>query len=168
MPTATTRNRPPVRSAVAAAVLFAAAVALVAAVGSWAAATSAEQYAALRLPGWAPPAALFGPVWTVLYVLLAFAGWRLWYRAADGRELRRSLTWYGVGLVLNALWTPLFFAAQARAWALLDIALLDVAVVGLLVLAARRDRLAAAALVPYLLWVLYATALTTAILTLNG
>ncbi|GGI83765.1 tryptophan-rich sensory protein [Saccharopolyspora subtropica] len=152
--------------AITAAALFAAAVAVTAAVGSVAAASSAEQYALLQRPGWAPPPWLFGPVWTILYVLIAFAGWRAWC-AGPGTSRRTSTSWYALGLVLNALWTPLFFAAELWTLALLEIILLDVVVAVTAVLFWRRDRLAGALLVPYLVWTMFATVLNGAIVALN-
>ena len=138
---------------------FAVAVTFVAVVGSLAAVSARSTYAALDLPSWAPPGWLFGPVWTVLYVLIAVSGWLVWRRVGGDR----SLTVYAVQLVLNALWTPLFFGADRYGLALAEILLLDVAVASTIVLFRARHRLAAALLVPYLAWVLFATALNAAI-----
>lgn len=122
-------------------------------------------YATIHKPAWTPPNALFGPVWTVLYVLLGVAAWRVWRRT--GCRDRTALALYGTQWVLNGLWTPLFFALHRVGAALLDIVLLDVAVLALLVAYARRDRPAAGLLAPYLLWILFATALNMAIWRLN-
>lgn len=155
-----------VREAVVAAVVVVAAVALVAVVGSLSATTSAEQFTMLQRPSWAPPPWLFGPVWTVLYVLMAVAGWRAWC-AGPGRARGQAMAWFAANLVLNAAWTPLFFALGQRTTALFEIVLLDVVVVVTTVLFWRRDRLAGALLLPYLAWSLYATALNGAIVALN-
>ncbi|GLY41903.1 tryptophan-rich sensory protein [Amycolatopsis sp. NBRC 101858] len=153
------------RSAPAPVVLagFLAAVAVVAVVGGFAASSSREVYAGLEQPPWAPPSWLFGPVWTVLYVLIAVSGWLYW-RAGGTRT---GFAWYAVGLVLNAAWTPLFFAAGAYTLALVEIVLLDIAVAGALTLFWRRSRVAAALQVPYLTWTVFATALNAAIVVLN-
>ncbi|KFZ80385.1 hypothetical protein ED92_23815 [Amycolatopsis sp. MJM2582] len=142
---------------------FLAAVAVVAVVGGLAAAGARSVYSGLELPSFAPPAWLFGPVWTVLYLAIAVSGWLYWKSGGD----RRALLWYAGQLVLNAAWTPLFFAAGAYGLALVDIVLLDVAIVVTALYFRRSSRVSAALLVPYLAWTLYATALTAAIVVLN-
>lgn len=134
-------------------------VAVVAVVGALAATSAKDVYARLDLPPWAPPASWFGPVWTVLYVLIAVSGWLYW--RTDGET--RGFAAYGIGLLANLLWTPLFFEGGAATAALVDIVVLDVVVVITIVLFGRRSKAAAALQVPYLAWILYATALTTAI-----
>lgn len=141
---------------------FAGVVGVVAVVGALAATSAKDVYAGLVLPPWAPPASLFGPVWTVLYVMIALSGWLYW--RTDGET--GGFAAYGVGLLFNLLWTPLFFEGRATGVALADILLLDVAVVVTIFLFGRRSKAAAALLVPYLGWILYATALNTAILVL--
>ncbi len=138
-------------------------VAVVAVVGALAATSAKDIYARLEQPPWAPPASLFGPVWTVLYVMIALAGWCYW--RTDGET--RGFAAYGIGLLFNLLWTPLFFEGGAARLALVDIVLLDAVVVVTIVLFGRRSKLAAALLVPYLGWILYATALNTAIVVLD-
>ncbi|AXI75478.1 TspO/MBR family protein [Streptomyces bacillaris] len=129
----------------------------VAGVGAAASGDAGGTYAALDKPAWAPPGWLFGPVWTVLYGTIAVAGWLVARRPGPGR--RPALVAWGVQLALNALWTPLFFAAEQYGAAFLDITLLLAAVVTTALLAARVDRRAALLLVPYLLWIGYAAAL---------
>lgn len=139
------------------------AVAVVAGVGGLAASGSRETYAALELPPYAPPGWLFGPVWTVLYVLMAIAAWRVW--RARGWDVAQGV--YGVQLLLNLAWTPLFFAADRYGVALVEIVVLLAALVATVVLFARRDRVAAWLLAPYLAWVGFATALNAGIVVLN-
>ncbi|WP_229660923.1 TspO/MBR family protein [Marmoricola endophyticus] len=138
-------------------------VAVAAGVGALASSSAGSTYDSLEQPPWAPPAGLFGPVWTVLYVLIAVAGWLVWRRYG----LCRAVILWGVQLVLNALWTPLFFGAGLYTLALVEIALLDLAVIATIAMFARRTPLAAVLMAPYLLWTLFATALTAAIVTLN-
>ncbi|GAA3547510.1 tryptophan-rich sensory protein [Nocardioides daeguensis] len=142
---------------------FAAAVALVAVLGALAASGSAQTYRALDLPPYAPPSWVFGPVWTVLYVLIAVAGWLAW-RVGAGRS---GLVAWGVQLLLNLAWTPLFFAADRYGWALVDIVALLGAIVVTMVVFARSSRAAAWLLAPYLAWVAFATALNAGILALD-
>ena len=144
-------------------VAFLLAVAVVAAVGGYAAGNAPAQYVDLRQPAFAPPSWLFGPVWTVLYTVIGISGWLLWRAAGWSSALVRWV----VQLVLNLVWTPLFFAADLLGWALLDIVALVVAIVVTIALARRRSRPAAWLLVPYLGWVEFATALNAAIWHLN-
>ena len=122
-----------------------------------------DWFRALEKPAFNPPDWVFAPVWTVLYVLIAVAGWRLFRRA------RRSAAFaaWGVQLVLNFLWSPVFFAAHSIALALAVVAALLVAVVVTIALSWRLDRPSALMLVPYALWVGFATLLNGAILALN-
>ncbi len=142
---------------------FLAAVMLVAVVGGLSASSVESSYAALEQPAFAPPSWLFGPVWTVLYAMIGVSGWLLW-RAAGWTPV---LTLWGVQLVLNLLWTPLFFGAGLRGVALVDIVLLDLAVAALVVVGRPISRPAAWLLVPYLAWTCFATALNAAIWVLN-
>lgn len=143
--------------------VFGAIVAVVAVVGGFAAAGSGQEYAALEQPAWAPPSWLFSPVWTVLYVTVAVAGWLVWRRTG----VSAPLVPYAVQLVLNAAWTPLFFGAGAYGAAAGEIVLLWVAI-GVTVLAFGRVHTGAAwLLVPYWAWTTYAAALNVAIWSLN-
>ncbi|MBL7497636.1 tryptophan-rich sensory protein [Frankia sp. CNm7] len=124
-------------------------------------------YRSLNRPAWQPPAEAFPPVWTALYASIAFAGARaLDASTGDGqrRWLRRL---YGINLALNAGWTPLFFRARRPRLALAEIIALDGANVALAVQAWRADRVAGAALLPYLAWTGFATGLNAAIAARN-
>ncbi|GAA5146748.1 tryptophan-rich sensory protein [Nocardioides marinquilinus] len=143
--------------------VFAAAVVVVAVVGGLAAGSSGETYDALDLPPYAPPSWLFGPVWTVLYVMIAVAGWLAWRRTGTDR----ATVVYGVQLVLNMAWTPLFFAAGWYTVALVEIVALLAAVLLTIAMFARRSRAAAWLLAPYAAWVAFATALNAGIVVLN-
>jgi len=136
--------------------------AFAAAIGGAAAANSREFYAALQRPTWAPPGSVFGPVWSVLYLLMAIAAWMVW-RARRFIGARVALVVYLVQLVLNALWTWLFFAWHQGALAFVGVVLLWLAVAMTLNLFWRVRTLAGALLVPYLAWVSFATALTFAV-----
>ncbi len=142
---------------------FLAAVTAVAVIGGLAAGSAGQTYRALDLPAFAPPSWLFGPVWSVLYLMIAVAGWLVWRE--NGWD--RALTLWSAQLVLNLVWTPLFFAADLYALALVDIVVLLVAVAATIVWFRRTSRAAAWLLVPYLAWVAFATALNAAIVVLN-
>jgi tryptophan-rich sensory protein len=143
---------------------FVAAVVVVAVVGGLAASTASEQYAGFVRPSWAPPAWLFGPVWTVLYATIAVSGWLVWRRA--GLTAPAHVV-YAAQLALNMAWTPLFFAAGLPGVAFAEIVLLWLSIVATIALFARHSRAAAWLLVPYLGWVTFAAALDYAIWTLS-
>ncbi|MCW1922412.1 tryptophan-rich sensory protein [Luteolibacter arcticus] len=128
-------------------------------IGSW--------YAALERPPGTPPNAVFGPVWTVLYAFMGIAFALVWHRAPAGPAKRTALTAFFIQLLLNLVWTPIFFGAHQLAAALVVIALLIVAIIVTIVRFRPLDRLAAALLVPYLLWVCYATYLNAGFFVLN-
>ncbi|RZT10765.1 TspO and MBR related proteins [Duganella sp. CF402] len=111
-------------------------------------------YAQLNQPDWAPPAWLFGPVWTLLYLMMAVAAWRV---ARAGRS--PALIVYLVQLVLNALWSWLFFSWHMGAAAFACIVVLWLLIAATIVLFRRIDGVAAALLLPYIAWVSFASAL---------
>lgn len=137
-----------------------------AAVGAAASMNSAEFYAQLNRPDWAPPASWFGPVWSALYLMMAVAAWLVW-RQRGWVKARGALLLFVSQLVLNALWTWLFFAWHQGALAVADIALLWLMIVGTLVAFWRVRPLAGALLLPYLLWVSFAAALSYTMWQLN-
>lgn len=142
---------------------FAAAVIVVATIGGLGVSGTAAEYNGLKQPAWAPPSWLFGPVWTVLYAMIAVAGWLAWRRVG----FTRPLWLYAAQLALNAIWTPLFFGAGRYGLAFVDIAVLWL-LIGATVAAFWRIRRAAAVLLlPYWAWVTYASALNLAIWLIN-
>ena len=140
------------------------AVGTAAVVGGLAAGRAAPgYYETLDRPSWSPPAGVFGPVWSVLYVSMATAAWLVAREGLERDDVRLALGLFGAQLVLNAAWTPLFFGAQRPGLAAADIVALLV-VLAATVAAFWRVRPAAGALmVPYLAWVAFATALNLAI-----
>ncbi|WP_425426604.1 TspO/MBR family protein [Alkalimonas amylolytica] len=139
---------------------------LAAALGSLGSVNAPEFYRQLELPSWAPPGWLFGPAWTLLYTLMALAAWLVW-RSDRLAVTGRALLLYGIQLVLNALWSWLFFAWYLGAAALAEIVLLWLAILITLLLFKRHSILAAVLLLPYLCWVSFATMLTWSIWQLN-
>ena len=115
------------------------------------------------MPSWAPPASVFGPVWTFLYILIAIAGWRLWQQGRP--DLPMKLWW--AQLVLNFAWSPIFFSAHLVGLAFVVVLLLLVTVIGFIVMTWRQDRVASVLFVPYAAWVAFASALNGAIWLLN-
>jgi tryptophan-rich sensory protein len=145
---------------------WAAAVTAVALVGGLATDTSSAWYRQLDRPAWQPPGAVFGPVWTALYVLLAVAA-TLAYRHVAGPRRRLVLSLFAANLALNAAWTWIFFQLHAPVAAGIEILLLLATIVALVGLLRAHSRAAALALVPYGAWVAFATALTWAIALRN-
>jgi tryptophan-rich sensory protein len=133
---------------------------LAAAVGAIASADAASFYAQLSKPAWAPPAWVFGPVWSVLYALMGVAAWLVWRSPGS---TRMALALFAAQLVANALWSWLFFAWHRGALAAVEVLFLLALIAATVVAFWRASRLAAVLLVPYLLWVGFAAVLTWAI-----
>lgn len=141
--------------------LFVALVALVALTGgkfmpgAW--------YEGLAKPSFTPPNWLFGPVWSVLYLMIAVAGWIVWEKAPAS-----PARWiWGVQLALNGLWSPVMFGAHRIDAALVIIVAMWLAIAAFIVTSWRPARTAALLFVPYLAWVSYATALNFALWRMN-
>jgi translocator protein len=137
-----------------------------AAVGGWASANTPSFYALLNKPSWAPPAEVFGPVWTVLYLLMAVAAWLVW-KGGRKQEVRRALLFYLAQLALNALWTWLFFAWRQGGWALAEIIILWMMIFLTTISFYRIRPLAAFLLLPYLAWVGFAAGLNAGLWRMN-
>jgi len=141
---------------------------VVAALGATATASSVGSwYAGLSKPPFSPPNAIFGPVWTVLYVLMGVAAWRVWRAAGSLRAAQGPLTLWGVQLALNLGWSFVFFGLRSPGWALVEIAALLAAIAVTAGAFWRRDRLAGLLFAPYLAWVAFASVLNFAIWRLN-
>lgn len=138
--------------------LSASATAVFVSTGGW--------YAGLQKPSWNPPAWIFGPVWTLLYLMMAVAAWLVW-RDGGWRAQRLPLGLFLLQWLLNALWTPLFFGVHRPGFAFGEILLLWVVLAATLGAFWRVRRLAGAMLLPYLGWVSFAAALNFAIWRLN-
>lgn len=123
-------------------------------------------YAVLAKPSFTPPDWLFGPVWSVLYILMAVAVWRI-SNAANRTARRWATALFVVQLVLNAIWSPVFFGLEAPRVGLAVIVALVIFVAVTLIAFWRLDRPAGIMFIPYLAWVCYATALNAAIVSLN-
>ena len=124
-------------------------------------------YATLAKPSFNPPNWLFGPVWGVLYLLMAFAIWRLMALPPSPARRRATILFY-IQLALNAGWSWLFFAGENPAWGLIDIVPQVLAVLAAAIAARRLDSWAGLALVPLAAWVAFAAVLNAAIWSLNG
>jgi translocator protein len=131
-------------------------------VGGLASANAEGFYQQLTLPAWAPPSWLFAPVWTLLYILMGVAAWLVW-REHGFRKARVALTLFLIQLAFNALWTWLFFAWRLGAMAFVEILILWALIVCTFVAFRRVRPIAGVLIIPYLIWVSFAAALTYAI-----
>lgn len=138
----------------------------VAALGARASIAAASFYSELTRPTWAPPGSVFGPVWSVLYLMMAISAWLVW-REREWRGTRGALTLFVVQLAANALWSWFFFAWRKGALASVEIVVLWVLILATLVSFWRIRPLAGALLLPYLAWVSFATALCFTVWRLN-
>lgn len=126
-----------------------------------------EWYEALRKPSWNPPGWLFGPVWTVLYAMMAVAAWLVWRQGGWGKQ-RKPLLIFLAQLGLNALWSPLFFGMHRPGLAFAEIILLWLAIVATITVFRHVNRTAMLLLVPYLAWVSFAAVLNFTLWRLNS
>ena len=139
----------------------------VGALGGMVSATSVQTwYGGLAKPWFNPPNAVFGPVWTLLYVLMAIAAWRVW-RAGDRDTVRGPLTLFALQLAINLGWSVVFFGLQKIGSAVATIMVLDVAALVTTLAFRTVDRTAALLMTPYLAWVAFATVLNIAVWRLN-
>lgn len=126
-----------------------------------------DWYSTLAKPAWTPPAWLFGPVWTVLYGLMAVSVWLVWLRRGQ-QPVRWPIMAFTLQLILNAAWSPLFFGLHSPGIALVDIAALWTAIVVTVCLFFRARVVSGILMLPYVLWVSFAAALNFAIWQLNA
>jgi len=122
-----------------------------------------DWYQSLNKPPFNPPNWIFGPVWTTLYVMIAIAGARTWLRSRMGGRMQL----WGSQMLLNFLWSPMFFGMQSPAAGLIIIVPMLICIVAFIILTSRRDRLSMLLFIPYAAWVGFATLLNASILYLN-
>ncbi len=125
-----------------------------------------DWYRALIKPALTPPDFIFAPVWTLLYILMALAAWLVWRRGGF-KSNRLALSLYGAQLVLNALWSWIFFGQHQIGFALIDILILLVFIILTAMKFRTINRHAAILIVPYILWVTFATYLNFELWRLN-
>jgi translocator protein len=125
-------------------------------------------YDALAKPAWNPPSWVFGPVWTLLYVLMGLAAWLVWDRYGWRGPARTALTLFVVQLAFNGAWSAIFFGLQSPGLAFAEIVVLWSLIVATLLLFWRLRPVAGLLLVPYLLWVSFAAVLNFTIWRLNA
>ena len=125
-------------------------------------------YQGLTKPSWNPPGWVFGPVWTTLYILMGIAFYLVWKSETTSRETKKAaIAFWIIQLVLNFFWTIIFFGAQSPFYAFIEIVVLWLSILVTIILFARINKLAAWLMVPYILWVSFASVLTYTIYQLN-
>jgi benzodiazapine receptor len=122
-------------------------------------------YASLAKPSWTPPNWVFAPAWTVIFALMAIAGWQIW-RGTGFQTIGMGL--FALQLVLNVAWSWLFFGLKSPAAGMLDIVVLWLAILATTIVFWRQNHAAGWLFVPYLGWVTYAAALNFAIWRMNA
>ncbi len=125
-----------------------------------------EWYATLKKPSWNPPNWIFGPVWTALYTTMAIAAWLVWKRGGFASQ-RVALSLFLAQLLLNTLWSPLFFGLHHPALGFVDIVLLWLTLLATVLAFWKTRAIAGALLLPYMAWVTFASALNFALWRLN-
>jgi tryptophan-rich sensory protein len=125
-----------------------------------------DWYPALRKPSWNPPAWVFGPVWTALYVMMAIAAWLVW-RRRESESVSSALWLFAIQLALNAAWSPLFFGLKNPLAGLLDIVPLCAAILATLISFWKISTVAGMLLLPYWLWVCFAAVLNFTLWRMN-
>ena len=125
-----------------------------------------DWYASLTRPQYAPPNWVFGPVWMVLYLMIAVSGWLVW-TAPIRFSKRPAMIAFGVQLLLNAAWSLIFFGLHQPGWALVEICILWLAILTTMLIFRRHTKTASGLLLPYLAWVSFATFLNYGFWSLN-
>lgn len=128
--------------------------------------TSGEWYETINKPDWNPPAWIFGPVWILLYTMMAISAWVVWKRSGFKRAKAGFILFF-TQLLLNGLWSQIFFGQQEIGWAFAEIVALWVAIILTIFYFFRHSKVAGWLLIPYLLWVTFAGWLNYTIWVLN-
>jgi len=129
-------------------------------IGTW--------YRNLRKPVWNPPDWVFGPAWTVILSLAACAGVVAWANSSEAGMHQRIAVLFGVNIILHMLWSPLFFNLRRPDWALVEVLFLWLSILALMIGLAPISLVASLLLLPYLLWVAFATILNLVIVRMNA
>lgn len=124
-------------------------------------------YAFLNKPSFSPPNWIFGPVWTILYFLMGISAFLLWKKGLKNKKVKRALTYFSMQLFFNFLWSLLFFGLHNPLLGLVDIVLLLISIVLTSITFYKISKVASYLLIPYLLWVSFATLLNLSIVLLN-
>ncbi len=123
-------------------------------------------YVEINKPTWNPPNWIFGPVWSTLFLMISVSAWLVW-KSSGFEKAKLAFGVYAFHLLLNALWSIVFFGMQQMGWAFVEIVALWISIVATIVLFHRHSKLAAWLLIPYILWVSFASFLNYTIWQMN-
>jgi tryptophan-rich sensory protein len=123
-------------------------------------------YESLQKPSWTPPNWVFPVIWPILYIMMGISAWLMW-KMKEVSIRSTEFTWFFVQLILNALWSWVFFGMHLISTGLAEVFLLWISLVFTILLFWNKNRTAGLLLIPYLLWISYASALNFAIWQLN-
>lgn len=129
---------------------------------------SGEWYASLTKPSFTPPSWVFGPAWTLLYLMMGIALYLVWRKGLSESGVKAAIVIFLIQMALNGIWSPLFFGMHAPGLAMIDIVLLWCAIVATVYVFFRQSKTAGALLVPYLAWVSFAAVLNYSFWQLNS
>ena len=135
--------------------------------GFFTAASVKGWYVTIQKPSFNPPNSIFAPVWSLLYVMMGIAFYLVWIKKTESKLKTKAMLFYCIQLALNFCWSLIFFYGEQPGWALVDIVLLWIMIAGAIYYFSKISKAAAWMLVPYILWVSFATALNFAIWKLN-
>jgi len=136
-------------------------------IGSLFTSSTSDWYQNLNKPFFNPQGWVFAPVWTALYIMMGISAFLIWQKGLSERKVKIALAFFTVQLLLNAIWTPLFFGLQSPFAAFVDIIFLWLAILITIVLFFKLSRAAAFLLIPYIFWVTFAAVLNFSIMTMN-
>ncbi len=125
-------------------------------------------YVTLKKPVFAPPNWLFAPVWTILYLLMGIAAYLIWRRGFDQPQVKTALSLFAVQLILNALWSPVFFGLRSLLAGFIVIVILWIAILLTIIRFSKLSTIAGVLMIPYLLWVSFATIINYSLIVLNS
>jgi tryptophan-rich sensory protein len=124
-------------------------------------------YASLQKPAFNPPNWIFGPVWTTLFIMMGVAAFLVWDKGLEKKEVRVALAIFGIQLLLNVFWSVLFFGMQSPLYAFIDIIALWASILATIIYFYKISATAGYLLIPYILWVSFASILNLSIAILN-
>jgi len=126
-----------------------------------------DWYLTLKKPSWNPPGYVFGPIWTILYIMIAISGWRVYVKASSSKQKQQAFVFYGLQLGFNLFWSFFFFFLQSPLLGLIDILALLICIALNIKAFYPLDRVSAYLLIPYFGWTFYAAILNFTIWSLN-
>lgn len=136
-------------------------------IGSVFTSTTTDWYLSLQKPWFQPPGWLFAPIWIILYTLMGISLYLVWEKGLERKDVKVGLLFFGIQLILNSLWTFIFFGLQLSLYGLIEILILFIVVMATTIKFYKISRAAGILLIPYILWLIVAILLNYYIVILN-